>query len=128
MSKDALPATWQLGVALGAFFALFNQVLFLALAFLAASDDADSARDPAPYLLASLIIGAAVSAFCLALCSVARPLSERDLLAIALAAVAGVGGVLFLGIESRLGVASAVSIFNLLLSIWLTRGLWRRRV
>lgn len=123
MNGDTLPATWQLGVALGGFLVLFNQFLFLSLQWIARSRGEIETADK--FALASVIAGAAVAILLAFLWVRARPKTALDLTVFGVA----VGGV---GVWMMLGSGTAWKRFpegfliaNLLVASWLSRGLLR---
>ncbi|MDQ8182969.1 hypothetical protein [Pelagicoccus sp. SDUM812005] len=119
-----LPATWQLGVALAWGFLLFNQLLFAGMDLLALSKNAPD--NAAKFAMASLVAGGVAllaNGFFFAI-SKPKLFSDWQVLAIS-AGLAFVGGY-------RLGeifgepLVLGFLIGNLLVSLWLARGLLRK--
>lgn len=124
LGGEGLPASWQLGVALGLFFAVFNQALLASVAALAARKGELAAAGQ--FGIASLAFGGAVAAANLALFLAARPKRLSDALAWTLA----IGVALLPRLDGRgwgsLGFAAAFSAGNALMACWLGRALLRR--
>lgn len=123
--EASLPATWQLAVLLAWGFALFNQCLFSGMALLSQVRGESAAMGN--FLLASYACGAIVMLASACLFALAKPKGLADALAFLLALGAAWRGAWFFGDLPGRGWPFAFSLFNLLLVLWLTRGLWRLR-
>ncbi len=121
MGEEALPATWQLGVLLAWLFLLFNQWLMFGTQAMLESRGSHVTADN--FGIASLLIGLVVflaNAFFFIL---ARAKGLVDVIALIGFFVLGQ----FFGISREsdaLRLALGFSVFNLLTTLWLTRGLW----
>lgn len=120
--KD-LPATWQLGVALAWGFLVFNQLLFAGMDLLALSKNAS--ENAAKFATVSLVVGGLVLLANGFFFVISKPKLFSDWQAIVMSvAIAFVGGY-------RLGdflgepVVISFCLGNLLISLWLARGLFR---
>lgn len=124
MQGGDLPATWQLGVCLGWGFLLFNQLLFAGMELLALSKD--EAENAAKFALASIVAGCVVTLANGFFFTIAKPKLLTDWQVLAVSIGLGLVGGYRLG--ERLGDAFVFGflITNLLISVWLGRGLWRR--
>lgn len=121
---EGLPASWQLGVALGLFFAVFNQALLASVAALASSK---GELVPAGRLgMASLAFGAAAAAANIALFLAARPKRASDALAWAAAICLPVAAWIVGEGWGSLRSAAAFSMGNALMACWLARAMLRR--
>lgn len=122
MGKEGLPVTWQLGVALGAFMVLFNQGLFMGMEALALmkGDGASAAN----FVRVSIGAGVVAGAFQLFLLAIARPKRWTDGVAAGLSVGLPLGFDLWFRNWAVDRFAAGFFGFNLLLAMWLTRGLW----
>lgn len=122
-SEEALPASRQLGVLLGWGFVAFNQLL-LALGALGmrAREEWETAQT---FGILSLVTGALILFANLFLIWIARPKRWTDAAAFAASVVLGI----LLGRLADRWIGEALVIgfsgYNLLICIWLSRGLWR---
>jgi hypothetical protein len=123
MSDQGLPATWQLGVALGLFFLLFNQLLFTILESLSILREAPA--QAANFGLAAIGCGTLALFLNVFLFAVAQPKRASDHTSIALIVLA-LAALQVLDPEfAELRFNFLFFAFNLLGSLWLGRGLWR---
>lgn len=124
MGEGSLPATWQLGLALVWGFLMFNQLLFAGMDLLfLGRHEADAA---AKFGLASLIVGGLVFIANCVFFVIARPklLTDWQVLGVSL----GIGLVGGYRLGSIFGgpIVIGFTLANLLISIWLSRGLWKQ--
>lgn len=123
VSDQGLPASWQLGVALGLFFLLFNQLLFTILESL--SMLREEPVKAASFGLAAIACGVLALFLNVFLLAVAQPKRATDHTVIALIVLA-LAAVQVLDPEfAELRFNFLFFAFNLLGSLWLGRGLWR---
>lgn len=117
-----LPATWQLGVVLGWFFLIFNQLLFAGMDLLLRwkQDPENAAR----FVLASLIVGCAVALANGCLFAIAQPKGMSDWQALGLSGAAAVVLGYRLGNYWGNPLTIGFCVGNLLVGLWLARGLW----
>lgn len=123
MGDEGLPVTWQLGVVLVWFFALFNQLLFTGMkAFSLVRGEVDTA---AKFGVTALVIGSIVLFWNLCLFSSAKSKQLVDFLVVGGAAL--LSGVFLLGLVSVWEDSSSLGLLgaNLVISLWLARGLLR---
>lgn len=118
-----LPATWQLGVALAWGFLIFNQLLFAGMDLLALSRNAPD--NAGKFALVSLAVGAVVLLANVFFFVISKPklFSDWQVLAIS-AGVAFVGGYRLGEIFGEPQVLGFL-LGNVLISLWLARGLFR---
>lgn len=123
VGTEGLPASWQLGVLLGWCFLIFNQWLFAGMTLLShAKGDPDAAGK---FMVASYVAGGAGLAASAFLFAVARAKGISDWLAVSLAVgVSAVAAVLSRDLPDG-GAGYTACLFNLLIALWLTRGLWK---
>lgn len=121
--KD-LPATWQLGVALAWGFLIFNQLLFAGMNLLALSQG--SSETAAKFAMASFVAGGVVLLANGAFFAISKPKLFSDWQALVMSvAIAFVGG---FRLGEIFGEPKLIGFLlgNLLMSLWLARGLIRR--
>lgn len=124
MGDGDLPATWQLGVALGWGFLLFNQLLFAGMELLSFSkNDPDNA---AKFAIASIAAGCLVTAASVFFFWISKPKLMTDWQVLAVSVGIGLVGGNRLG--EKLGDPFVVGflIANVLICLWLARGLLRK--
>ena len=120
LGETQLPATWQLGVALAWFFALFNQLLFAGVAlFSFAREQLDRAER---FEALALGVGVLVLLWSSFLFAVVKPKRWTDF-AVMSGACATVAFGLFRLEQANAPLCGA----NLVLAAWLSRGLWWRK-
>ena len=120
MGKDALPASWQLSVLLVSCFVLFNQALLLVAGLIKSNRETIGAGDR--FMTASLVVGIAWLFFALTALATHSPKRFWDF-------VVGIAGFLILVVpspelEMAVGYTLRVVIVNLLISIYLYRGVY----
>ncbi|MBK1879390.1 hypothetical protein [Pelagicoccus mobilis] len=124
MGDGDLPATWQLGVALGWGFLLFNQLLFAGMDFLSLSKN--DPENAGKFAIASIAAGCLVAAASVFFFAISKPKLMTDWQILAVSVGLGVVGGYRLGEKFGEGPVLGFLIANILVCLWLARGLVRR--